>query len=122
MLHVAGILAQMPGNEPKVMVIDNLAPVIKHPDFLSTFPSLLESLAANNALLLFSIDLDQYSTLKSDDLQRIWGSNLGCQIILSDENEELDLVKVLHLTEAENEKVKSFKVLSRLFLMKQNNN
>lgn len=119
MVNVANALVQIPSDEPKVLVIDNLAPALNHPDFVSVFPSLLEALTANNAILLFSIDLDEYNKIRSDDLQQIWDNLLGCQMILTSEAEKLDLTQVLNLTEAENNKVHSFAAISRLFLIKQ---
>jgi type IV secretion/conjugal transfer VirB4 family ATPase len=119
MMNVGNVLSTMPGNEPKVLVVDNLSPVIPHPDFMSKFPALLESLTANNAILLFSIDLNEYSEVKFDALQQLWDEALGCEIVLAHENTEIDLADVLNLTDAENQKIKDFHALSRLFLMKQ---
>lgn len=119
MVTVANSLAQIPTQEPKMLVIDNLAPALSHPDFIKVFPSLLHALTVNNSILLFSIDLDEYNKVRSNALQQIWEEELGCQIILTSEAEKLDLREVLNLTEAENNKVQSFAAISRLFLIKQ---
>lgn len=121
--QIIDYLSNMKDKKPKILVIDNITNILKHKDFVTQLPIWFTALTANNAIMLFSIDLDEYSKMKNiAEIQTILNEHLGSLMILPGVNKgKIDVGNCLNLTQAEKTKLESFNLLSRLFLMKQNN-
>lgn len=115
-------LSKMKDTKPKMLVIDNITHILTNHNFVLELPVWFKALSDNNAIMLSSVDIDEYSKLENvSEIQNILDQELGCSMILPGDNKnKVDLKSCLNLTDAESSKLASFNLLSRLFLMKQN--
>jgi type IV secretion/conjugal transfer VirB4 family ATPase len=112
-------LAHMSTNEPKILAVDNIDQIFDDARFDDSITADLESLRANNAIIVGSINLNQYSTLYTLPRFRHISANLGCQIILPGDQKGIDIKSCTGIIEAEELALKSFAPLSRLCILKQ---
>lgn len=120
--EIVDFISNMEDKKPKILVIDNISDILKYKNFVEKLPLWFKALTDNNALMLFTIDLEAYSKLKNlAEIQQIFDNQLGCLMVLPGVNKDkIDIATCLNLTKAEKTKLESFNLMSHLFLMKQN--
>ncbi len=121
--EIVEYLSKMDNTLPKILVIDDISNMLAIEDFVIKFPKLLHSLSDNNGIMLFSINIDQYSKLENvEEINTLLDTELGYSMIIPGSNKnKIDLGVCLNLTKIEESKLASINIISRLFLMKQNN-
>lgn len=114
-------LGNAPTNEPKIFAINNMALLFADSRLDETIGSMLELLHKNNGIILSTINLHRYGAQTKEPMWKELISRLGCRIVLSDDENDLDLKTLIGLTATEEKKIHSFSAISRLFLMTQDN-
>ncbi|MES2214842.1 MAG: hypothetical protein V4485_02325, partial [Pseudomonadota bacterium] len=114
-------LISMPKDQPKFLVIDNMEQILDDARLDNSIASDLELLQKNNAIVLCSINLSKFQNLHS--LPRFQSLLLSewSQIILPGEYKDLDIKALAGISEVEEKVLKSFSLLSRLCILKQDN-
>ncbi len=107
------------GQKPKILAIDNVESLYKPESFVNISPMISENLFKNNGILISNFNFEYLQFLKPNALQS-WLNLMDTKIILPSEIRSEYLEKILELNASEINKLSKFSVVSRMFLMKQN--
>lgn len=109
------------GEGPKIFAVDNLSELMNLNHYNSLFPVLAQNMTAINGVFISNVKTEALQKLHKENIPQEWIKDVNTKFILPSELSTVGLDEILNIDHKTLVKLSKMTVLSRMFLIKQDN-